>query len=84
MTTNTNGSHRAMVPIGMYERLMPLDVMPTFLLRALLVDDVENAEKLGCLELLEEDLGLCSFVSPGKEDYGSALRRVLTNIWQEG
>ena len=83
-TTNTNGSHRAMVPIGMYERLMPLDIMPTFLLRSLLVEDVENAEKLGCLELHEEDLGLCSFVSPGKEDYGSALRRVLTDIWQEG
>jgi len=83
-TTNTNGSHRAMVPIGMYERLMPLDIMSTFLLRALLVEDVENAEKLGCLELHEEDLGLCSFVSPGKEDYGSALRRVLTDIWQEG
>jgi len=83
-TTNTNGSHRAMVPIGMYERLMPLDVMPTFLLRALLMKDLENAEKLGCLELHEEDLGLCSFVSPGKEDYGSALRGVLTDIWQEG
>ena len=73
-----------MVPIGMYERLMPPDIMPTFLLRSLLVNDVENAEKLGCLELHEEDLGLCSFVSPGKEDYGTALRRVLTNIWQEG
>lgn len=84
LTSNTNGSHRAMVPIGMYERLMPLDVMPTFLLRSLLMNDLENAEKLGCLELHEEDLGLCSFVSPGKEDYGTALRRVLTNIWQEG
>ena len=83
-TTNTNGSHRAMVPIGMFERVMPLDILPTFLLRSLLVEDVENAEKLGCLELTEEDLALCSFVSPGKEDYGAALRRVLTDIWQEG
>jgi Na+-transporting NADH:ubiquinone oxidoreductase subunit A len=83
-TTNTNGSHRAMVPIGMFERVMPLDILPTFLLRSLLVEDVENAEKLGCLELTEEDLALCSFVSPGKEDYGVALRRVLTDIWREG
>ncbi|MEE2789831.1 MAG: Na(+)-translocating NADH-quinone reductase subunit A [Myxococcota bacterium] len=82
--TNTNGSHRAMVPIGMFERVMPLDIMPTFLLRALVVDDVENAEKLGCLELDEEDLALCSFVSPGKEDYGKALRRNLDEIWREG
>lgn len=83
-TTNNQGEHRAMVPIGMLERVMPLDIMPTFLLRALLVDDVETAEKLGCLELDEEDLALCSFVSPGKEDYGVALRRVLDDIWREG
>lgn len=84
MTTTTNGSHRAMVPIGMFERVMPLDIMPTFLLRALLVGDVERAEELGCLELIEEDLAVCTFVSPGKEDYAIALRNVLTEIWQEG
>ncbi len=84
MTTTSHGSHRAMVPIGMFERVMPLDVMPTFLLRALLSADLENAEKLGALELDEEDLGLCSFVSPGKEDYGKHLRKLLTTIWKEG
>ena len=71
-TTNTNGSHRAMVPIGMFERVMPLDILPTFLLRALCADDVERAEALGCLELTEEDLALCTFVAPGKEDFGRA------------
>ena len=84
LTTTTHGSHRAMVPIGMYERVMPLDIIPTYLLRALLMDDLENAEALGCLELDEDDLALCSFVSPGKEDYGVALRRNLTQIWKEG
>jgi Na+-transporting NADH:ubiquinone oxidoreductase subunit A len=83
-TTTTNGSHRAMVPIGMYERIMPLDILPTFLLRSLLMGDLERAEELGCMELHEEDLALCSFVSPGKEDYGKALRHVLTEFWQEG
>ncbi len=83
-TTTTNGSHRAMVPIGMYERVMPLDILPTFLLRSLVMNDLERAEQLGCLELTEEDLALCSFVSPGKEEYGKALRKVLTEIWQEG
>ena len=82
--TSTNGSHRAMVPIGLFEQVMPLDIMPTFLLRALIKDDLERAEALGCLELDEEDLSLCTFVSPGKEDYGPALRRVLTTIWKEG
>ncbi|PIE22679.1 MAG: NADH:ubiquinone reductase (Na(+)-transporting) subunit A [Planctomycetota bacterium] len=84
MTTTTNGSHRAMVPIGMFERVMPLDIMPTFLLRALLVSDLEQAEKLGALELIEEDLALCSYVSPGKEDYGVALRKNLLTLWKEG
>jgi Na+-transporting NADH:ubiquinone oxidoreductase subunit A len=83
-TTTTHGSHRAMVPIGMFERVMPLDILPTFLLRSLLMGDLERAEQLGCLELHEEDLALCSFVSPGKEEYGVALRNVLTEIWQEG
>jgi Na+-transporting NADH:ubiquinone oxidoreductase subunit A len=83
-TTTTNGGHRAMVPIGLFERVMPLDIMPTFLLRALLMDDLERAEALGCLELDEEDLALCSFVSPGKEDFGPALRRNLLEIWKEG
>ena len=83
-TTTTHGSHRAMVPIGMYERVMPLDILPTFLLRSLVVGDVEQAEKLGALELTEEDLALCTFVSPGKEDFGAALRGVLGTIWKEG
>jgi Na+-transporting NADH:ubiquinone oxidoreductase subunit A len=82
-TTSARGSHRAMVPIGLFERVMPLDIMPTFLLRALLMDDLERAEALGCLELDEEDLGLCSFVSPGKEDYAPHLRRNLFEIWKE-
>jgi Na+-transporting NADH:ubiquinone oxidoreductase subunit A len=68
----------------MFERVMPLDIMPTFLLRALCVGDVERAEALGCLELDEEDLALCTFVSPGKEDFGAALRRNLDEMWKEG
>ena len=83
-TTSNNGSHRAMVPIGMYERVMPIDILPTFLLRALLIADIEKAEELGCLELDEEDLALCSFVCPSKVEYGPLLRHVLTIIEKEG
>ncbi|MEC9443370.1 MAG: Na(+)-translocating NADH-quinone reductase subunit A [Myxococcota bacterium] len=84
MNTSTNGGHRANVPIGSFERVMPLDIVPTFLIRALLAGDIERAEQLGVLELDEEDLALCTFVSPGKEDFGVALRRTLTTIWKEG
>lgn len=81
--TSLHGSPRAMVPIGAYERVMPLDLLPTQVLRALLVDDIEYAEKLGVLELDEEDLALCSFVDCGKHDFGPALRRNLDKIWRE-
>jgi Na+-transporting NADH:ubiquinone oxidoreductase subunit A len=84
LDTNLHGGRRAMVPIGMYERVMPMDLMATHLLRALQVGDVEWAEQLGALELDEEDLALCSFVCPGKGDYGPALRRVLDTIQAEG
>jgi Na+-transporting NADH:ubiquinone oxidoreductase subunit A len=83
-TTSQNGSPRAMVPIGTYERVTPLDILPTQLLRALLVKDTDYAQQLGCLELDEEDLALCSFVCPGKYDYGPALRANLEQIEKEG
>jgi len=83
-TTTTNGSPRAMVPIGNYERVMPLDVLPTQLLRYLLVKDTETAQKLGALELDEEDLALCSFVCVGKYEFGPVLRENLEQIEIEG
>ncbi|MEQ5195947.1 Na(+)-translocating NADH-quinone reductase subunit A [Klebsiella sp. CTHL.F3a] len=83
-STNTNGGERAMVPIGNYERVMPLDILPTMLLRDLLAGDTDSAQALGCLELDEEDLALCTYVCPGKYEYGPALRSVLTQIEQEG
>lgn len=83
-TTSTNGSERAMVPIGSYERVMPLDILPTQLLRSLIVGDTETAQQLGCLELDEEDLALCTFVCPGKYEYGPILRNNLTRIEIEG
>ncbi len=83
-TTSTNGSERAMVPIGSYEKVMPLDILPTQLLRALIVGDTEMAQKLGCLELEEEDLALCTFVCSGKYEYGPILRENLERIEKEG
>lgn len=84
MTTNRHGSLRAMVPIGAYEKVMPLTPHATWLLRSLLTLDTELAQGLGCLELDEEDLALCSFVCPGKIDYGLHLRQTLYKIEEEG
>lgn len=82
--TNINGSHRGMVPVETYENVMPLDILPTHLLRALISGDTELAQDLGCLELDEDDLALCTYVCPGKYDYGQILRENLTRIEKEG
>ena len=83
-STSTNGSPRAMVPIGTYDSVMPLDILATQLLRSLLVGDIESAINLGCLELDEEDLALCTYSCPGKYEYGPVLREMLTQIEREG
>lgn len=84
MTTSTGGSARAIMPIGNYERVLPLDILPTQLIRALVSGDTDTAQQLGCLELDEEDLALCTFVCPGKYEYGSILRENLTKIEKDG
>ncbi len=83
-TTTKGGSDRAMVPIGSYESVMPMDVLATYLLRALIIQDIEQAQALGCLELAEEDLALCTFVCPSKFEYGPILRECLTQIEKDG
>ena len=84
LTTSQNGSPRAMVSIGSFEDVMPLDILATPLLKALLVEDTDNARALGCLELDEEDLALCTFVCNGKYEYGPYLRANLHDIEVNG
>lgn len=73
-----------LIPVDSFERVLPLDVLPTPLFRALLTGDTETAATLGCLELEEEDLALCRFVCPSRLDYGLLLRSALTEIEQQG
>jgi Na+-transporting NADH:ubiquinone oxidoreductase subunit A len=82
--TEIHGGKRAIVPSGNFEDVMPMDILPTYLLRALAVKDVEEAENLGALELDEEDLALCTFSCPSKLEYGPMLRENLTIIEKEG
>jgi Na+-transporting NADH:ubiquinone oxidoreductase subunit A len=84
LTSTLNGNPTGMLPLGGFERVMPLDILPTQLLRALLVGDTDTAKALGCLELSEEDLALCTFVCPSKHDYGPLLRACLERIKKEG
>lgn len=84
LSTSQHGSPRAMVPIGNFEKVMPLDILPAPLLKALIVQDTETARSLGCLELEEEDLALCSFVCSSKYEYGAYLREALDMIEKDG
>ena len=84
LTTDKNGSNRAIVPVGVYESVMPLDILATPLLKAIVVGDTDTAQSLGCLELSEEDVSLFTFVDPGKHDFAPVLRANLTKIEKEG
>ncbi|MFZ8932909.1 MAG: Na(+)-translocating NADH-quinone reductase subunit A, partial [Bacteriovoracaceae bacterium] len=84
ITTNKNGSYRAMVPIGIYEKVMPLDILPTQLLKALITKNTDQAQALGALELDEEDIAILTFADPGKVDFGPILRENLNIIEKEG
>lgn len=80
ISTAQGETKRAIMPIETYERVMPLDILPTQLLESLLAEDTEQALALGCLELDEEDLALCTFVCPSKHEYGPLLRKTLQKI----
>ncbi|QDU90019.1 Na(+)-translocating NADH-quinone reductase subunit A [Pirellulimonas nuda] len=84
LTTSTEGSHRSIVPLGNHDKVMPLRIIPAALLKSLAVGDTDSAQSLGCLELDEEDLALCTFVCTSKNDYGPMLRESLTRIEHEG
>ena len=84
LSTLQNGSPRAIVPFGVFDTVIPLDILTIPMLKALLVGDTDSAQALGCLELDEEDLALCTFVDPGKHDFGPVLRKNLSQIEKEG
>lgn len=72
-----NGGHRPIVNIGSWEKVFPLDILPTYLVRAIQANDLEEAIKLGLLEVTEEDVALCTFVDPCKIDVGEIIRQGL-------
>jgi Na+-transporting NADH:ubiquinone oxidoreductase subunit A len=82
--TACNGRSSAMIPVEAFDRIMPLDILLSPLLRAILVKDTVTAQNLGCLELVEEDLALSSFICPAKQDYGIVLRKNLNQIEMDG
>ena len=80
LDSDSHGGRRAVVPVAAHQGVMPMRILMTPLLRAIAAGDVVRAVELGALELVEEDLALCTYVCPSKIDYGSALRGVLDRV----
>lgn len=80
LDTNTRGEERAFVMTGAFERVLPMDIYPTHLLKAILAQDYDDMEALGIYEVIEEDLALCEFIDVSKHDVQAILRDGLTLI----
>lgn len=83
-TSSQNGELRAMVPLNAWEDVLPLDIYPNPLYRAILAQDIEEMEKLGIWECDDEDFALCSFACPSKIDVGGVVRDGLDLMEKEG
>ena len=77
VTTNANGEPRAFVQTGAFEKVTPMDIYPTFLLKAILAEDFDEMEALGIYEVIEEDLALCEFIDVSKHDVQDIVREGL-------
>ena len=79
-----NGSHRAIISFGRWESVLPMDILPEFLVKSILARDIEEMEKLGIYECAEEDFALCSFVCQSKTDVSGIIRAGLQLAEREG
>lgn len=84
LDTNLNGGERPFVVTGLYEKYLPMDIYPTYLIKAILAEDIDKMENLGIYEVIEEDLALCEFVDPSKIDMQAILRKGINLMIKEG
>ena len=77
LNTNTNGELRAFVQTGVFSKVLPMDILPTYLFKAILAEDYDEMEELGIYELVEEDVAICEFVDVSKNDLQKLLRKGL-------
>ena len=78
--TNMKGEKRTFVQTGVFEKVTPMDILPTYLLKSILAEDYDEMEELGIYEVIEEDLALCEFVDVSKHNIQAILRNGLELI----
>jgi Na+-transporting NADH:ubiquinone oxidoreductase subunit A len=82
--TNRHGGQRAFVQTGLFEQVIPMDIYPDYLLRSILAEDIPEMEALGLYEVVEEDLALCAYIDPSKNDINTIVRQGLDLLEREG
>lgn len=83
LDTNINGGHRPYVLTGLFEKYVPMDIYPLYLLKAILAGDIDKMENLGIYEVVEEDLALCEFVDPSKNEIQKTVREGINLMIKE-
>lgn len=83
MDTNTNGGERAFVVSDVYSKVLPMDIYPVYLFKAIMAQDIDKMEKLGIYEIIEEDVALCEFVCPSKIEIQSIVKNGIDLMIKE-
>ena len=83
LDTNLNGGERPFILSGLYEKYLPMDIYPVYLIKAIIANDIDKMENLGIYEVIEEDLALCEFVDPSKIEMQQILRDGITAMIKE-
>lgn len=81
--SNLNGEERAYVMTGQYEKVLPMDILPVFLIKAIIAKDIDKMELLGIYEVIEEDLALCEYVCTSKTEVQRILREGINLMIKE-
>ena len=83
LDSNTHGEERAFVLSDEYDRVLPMDILPVYLLKAILANDIDSMEQLGIYEVIEEDLALCEYICTSKIKVQSVLRKGINSMIKE-
>jgi Na+-transporting NADH:ubiquinone oxidoreductase subunit A len=83
VNTNTHGEERAFVVTGQYEQVLPMEIHPTYLLKSIMYQDIEEMEQLGIYEVSEEDFALCEFVCTSKIPVQKIIREGLDLMYED-
>lgn len=83
LDTNMNGGHRAFVQTGIYDKVMPMNIYPLYLIKAIMAGDIDKMENLGIYEILEEDVALCEFIDPSKNEWQATVSKGIELMIKE-